>query len=102
MAVEELVKKTRKKSAETMWINFRDRRSRLSLGRSFDDLVVMVLFTFAKKRCENTCRKVVHEIHALLVMKTRLWVLESKSAQVEKIPCDIKFLSKAQDASKVP
>ena len=54
MAVEELVKKTGEKSATTMWIDFRDRSSRASLDRAFDDLVLMVLLAFAKERCENT------------------------------------------------
>ena len=54
MAVEELVKKTRKKSAKTVGIYFRDGSSRLSLDRTFNDLVLMVLLAFAKERCKNT------------------------------------------------
>ena len=50
MAVEELVEKTGKKSTTTVWVDFRDRSSRVSLDRSFDDLVLMVLFAFAKER----------------------------------------------------
>ena len=102
MAVEELVKKTGKKSATTMRVDFRDGSSRVSIDRAFDDLVLMILLALAKERCQNTWRKVVHEIHALSIMKTRLWVLESKRAHVEKIPCDVQFLSKTSYASKVP
>ena len=51
MAVEELVKKTGKKSAKTMWIDFGDGSSRVSIDRAFDDLVLMVLLAFAKERC---------------------------------------------------
>ena len=50
MAVEELVEKTGKKSTKTVWIDFRDRSSRVSLDRSFDDLVLMVLLAFSKER----------------------------------------------------
>ena len=38
----------------------------------------------------------------LLIMETRLWVFESKRAHVEEVPCDVTFLSKTQNAGKVP
>ena len=54
MAVEELVQKTGKKSTKTMWIDFGDGSSRMSIDRAFEDLVPMVLLALAKERCENT------------------------------------------------
>ena len=54
MAVKELVEKTGKKSTNTVWIDFRCRSSRASLDRAFEDLVLMVLLAFAKKRCQNS------------------------------------------------
>ena len=102
MAIEELVKKTRKKSAKTVGIYFRDGSSGLSLDRTFKNLVLVVFLAFAKERCENTCWKVMHEVHALLIIKTSLGVLESERAHVEKIPCDVTFLSETQYACKVP
>ena len=54
MAIEELVKKTRKKSAKTVGIYFRDGSPGLSLDRTFKNLVLVVLLAFAKERCENT------------------------------------------------
>ena len=94
MAIEELVEKARKKSTETVGIYFRDGSSRLSLDRTFKNLVLVVFLAFAKERCENTGREVVHEVHALFVVESRLRVLESKRAHVEKVPCDVQFLSK--------
>ena len=53
MAVKELVKKTLKKSAKTVGIYFRDGSSRLSLNRTFKDLV-LVVFLHLRKRGVRT------------------------------------------------